>query len=131
MTIRRYFEVISFYDKKTPNIPAQNLYRQTMFIKLTSFWQNLQIAIILSGTTCTIALIDMESLTDVLLFSLGSGCGYFCFGALSYSIREKYANLNLFRDTDSSHINSTCEEEPPVLTWMNGLPHQSWFFPLN
>lgn len=116
MTIRRYFEVISFYDKKNPNIPAQNLYRQTMFIKLTSFLQNLQIAIILSGTTCTIALIDMESLTDVLLFSLGSGCGYFCFGALSYSIREKYANLNLFRDTDSSHINSTCEEEPPVLT---------------
>lgn len=87
-----------------------------MFIKLTSFLQNLQIAIILSGTTCTIALIDMESLTDVLLFSLGSGCGYFCFGALSYSIREKYANLNIFRDTDSSHINSTCEEEPPVLT---------------
>lgn len=62
---------------------------------------------------------------------LGSGCGYFCFGALSYSIREKYANLNLFRDTDSSHINSTCEEEPPVLTWMNGLPQQSWFFSLN
>lgn len=89
-----------------------------MFIKLTSFLQNLQIAIILSGTTCTIALhvIGKESLTDVLLFSLGSGCGYFCFGALSYSIREKYANLNLFRDTDSSHINSTCEEEPPVLT---------------
>lgn len=46
MTIRGYFEVISFYDKKNPNIPAQNLYRQTMFIKLTSFLQNLQIAII-------------------------------------------------------------------------------------
>lgn len=39
MTIRGYFEVISFYDKKNPNIPAQNLYRQTMFIKLTSFYK--------------------------------------------------------------------------------------------
>lgn len=87
-----------------------------MFIKLTSFFTKFTNCHYLSGTTCTIALIDMESFTDVLSLLLGSGCGYFCFGALSYSIREKYANLNLFRDTDSSHINSTCEEEPPVLT---------------
>ncbi|XP_048774912.1 uncharacterized protein LOC125679611 isoform X2 [Ostrea edulis] len=44
---------------------------------------------------------------------LGSGCGYFLFGAVTYSIREKYANLRVFRDTDSSHINSTYEQEPP------------------
>ncbi|XP_022326211.2 uncharacterized protein LOC111126101 isoform X1 [Crassostrea virginica] len=44
----------------------------------------------------------------------GSGFGHFCFGAMSYSIREKYGNLSVFRDTDSSHINTTYEEEAKV-----------------
>lgn len=57
----------------------------------------------------------MESFIDVFLFLLGSGCGYFCFGVLLYFIREKYVNLNFFRDIDFSYINLICEEEFLVL----------------
>ncbi|XP_061183915.1 uncharacterized protein LOC133192080 isoform X2 [Saccostrea echinata] len=42
---------------------------------------------------------------------LGSGFGYFFFGAIGYFIKEKYAYLSV-KDIESSHINSTYEEEP-------------------